>query len=85
MVSVTLVTSVTLSIIVWLLKPGPEYVSVNWKFAPGVVCVKVGLLSTPVHVEVTPFIVTFTSPVPGDKFPFAVIPDPVAEYLYPVL
>ena len=80
MVSVTLVTSVTLFIIVWLLKPGPEYVSLNWNAAPGVVCTKVGLLVTPVHDDVTPLIVTLLLPVPGDRFPLAVTPEPVAEY-----
>ena len=78
--SVTLVTSVVLWIIVWLLKPGPEYVSVNWNAAPGVVCVNVGRLLMPVHDEVTPSIVTLFVPVPGDKLPDAVIPEPVAEY-----
>ena len=78
--SVTLVTSVTLLIIVWLLKPGPEYVSLNWNAAPGVVCVKVGLLVTPVHDDVTPLIVTLFVPVEGDRFPLAVTPEPVAEY-----
>ena len=80
MVSVTLVTSVTLLIIVWLLRPGPEYVSENWNAAPGVVCVKLGLLVMPVHDDVTPLIVTLLLPVPGDRLPLAVTPEPVAEY-----
>jgi hypothetical protein len=42
--------------------------------------VNCGLLVTPVHVDVTPSIVTFVAPVPGDKFPLIEIPDPVAEY-----
>ena len=80
MVSVTLVTSVVLWIIVWLLRPGPEYVSENWNAAPGVVCVKLGLLVIPVHDDVTPLIVTLFVPVPGERLPDAVIPLPVAEY-----
>jgi hypothetical protein len=39
-----------------------------------------GLLVNPVHDEVTPLIVTLFAPVPGDKFPDAVIPLPVTEY-----
>ena len=80
MVSVTLVTSVVLWIIVWFWSPGPEYVSVNWNAAPGVVCVKVGFEPTPVHVEFTPSIDTELLEVPGERFPLAVTPDPVAEY-----
>ena len=84
--SVTLVTVVSLWIIVWLLRPGPEYVSVNWNAAPGVVILYVGVAVIPFHDEVTPFIVTFTSPAVGDKVPLVVsIPLPVAEYWYPVL
>ena len=64
----------------WLLKPGPEYVSLNWNAAPGVVCVKDGLLVTPVHDDVTPLIVTLLLPVPGERLPDAVTPEPVAEY-----
>ena len=78
--SVTLVTSVTLFIIVWLLKPGPEYVSLNWNAAPGVVCVKLGFEPTPVHVEFTPLILTLFVVAVGDKLPDAVIPLPVVEY-----
>jgi hypothetical protein len=41
----------------------------------------VGVAVTPFHDEVTPFIVTFTSPAVGDKVPLVVsIPLPVAEY-----
>ena len=79
-VSVTLVTSVVLWIIVWFCKPGPEYVSVNWNAAPGVVCVKVGLSLTPVHDDVTPSIVTLFVPVPGERLPEALTPLPVTEY-----
>ena len=78
--SVTLVTSVTLWMIVWFWSPGPEYVSVNWNAAPGVVCVKFGVLVAPVHDDVTPSIVTLFVPVPGDKDPDADTPEPVTEY-----
>ena len=78
--SVTLVISVVLWITVWFCKPGPEYVSVNWNAAPGVVCTKVGLLVIPVHDDVTPSIVTLLLPVPGDRFPLADTPLPVTEY-----
>ena len=78
--SVTLVISVVLWITVWFCKPGPEYVSVNWNAAPGVVCVKDGLPVTPVHDDVTPSIVTLFVPVVGDRLPLALTPDPVTEY-----
>tara|TARA_B100000378_G_scaffold220053_1_gene183426 strand:+ start:292 stop:468 length:177 start_codon:yes stop_codon:yes gene_type:complete len=58
---------------------------VNWKFAPGVVCVNVGFVSTPVHVEATPSIVTLLVVVVGDRLPDAVTPVPVAVHWYPVL
>tara|TARA_B100002019_G_scaffold172186_1_gene148822 strand:- start:4548 stop:4787 length:240 start_codon:yes stop_codon:yes gene_type:complete len=78
-VSVTLVTSVTLWITVWLLRPGDIYVSVNWNAAPGVVCVNDGFVPIPVHVDVTPSIVTLVLSVVGDRLPLAVTPEPVTE------
>ncbi len=39
-----------------------------------------GLLVAPVHDEVTPLIVTLVAPVPGERFPDADTPVPVAEY-----
>jgi hypothetical protein len=42
--------------------------------------VNVGLLLIPVHDDVTPSIVTLFVPVPGDKEPEALTPEPVTEY-----
>ena len=90
-VSVTLWIVVVLCIIVWFERPGPWYVSVNWKAPPGVCIVKFGLSSRfkPFHVEVTPsnvICVLLIEPDPvGVRLPSADTPDPVTEYCQPVL
>jgi len=80
-VSVTEFIVVVLCIIVWFERPGPWYVSVNWKEAPGVAIVKFGLSSkfNPFHVEVTPSKVTLVLDIDPDpvgvRFPSAFTPD----------
>ena len=59
--------------IVWLVRPGPETVSTNWKEAPGVTNSHLGFvdMSSPVHWLVMPFAVFVVVVVPrGATLPF---------------
>ena len=80
-VSVVLSMIVSLSMIVWLLSPGPMYVSVYWNAAPGTDCLKSGLDPTPVHVVVFPLTDAFTDVVVGEMLLLSITSTPLPETL----